>query len=622
MKKSIAKRKRPALEQVILISTPWPLFNRPSIQLGCLKAYLKAEFPDLKVQAHHFYLEAAAGLGYRLYQAVSEKTWPAECVYAALLHPDRREQIEKLFRRDTALRKTDFQDLVEQTRKITDDYLERADWPDRGLVGFTLGSAQLTSALYLIRRIKEKRPGLIIVVGGSMFAGESWRGLLQAFPQIDLAVSGEGERPLSRLVSYLRDSADLATLPPVPGVVARNHPPLGEAVTSWQAPDLSALPSPDFDDYFKLLDGFGPGKNFFPALTVEASRGCWRRRSIEPGETGGCAFCNLNRQWRGYRAKSPGQIAAEIDGLTGRHKVLAVNFMDNLLPVKSLPETAERLDRLGKDLALFGEIRATTPFSVLAAMKAAGFREVQIGIEALSTSLLKKINKGTTAMDNLEIMKNCEELGLVNASNLIVRFPGSDEAEVEETLRNIELAQPFRPLKITRFWLGLESPVWRNPEKFGLKAVYNHKNYEVLFPQEIVRPIHLPIQGFRGEVVRQRKLWREVEEKVRAWTRVYEELHRKPASEPILSYRDGRDFLIIRQRRPGAEPLTHRLVGASREIYLFCGRRRSIKEICAEFPRLSEDKIRPFLRLMLEKKLMFEEKEEYLSLAVASKRRD
>jgi len=622
MKKSIPGRKEPAFDQVVLVSTPWPLFNRPSIQLGCLKAYLATRFPGLKVKAHHFYLQAASRLGYKLYQAVSEKTWPAECIYAALLYPERREQIEKLFRREAGLPGIDFQDLIERTRKITEDYLEKTDWPTFGLVGFSLGSAQLTSTLYLITRIKEKRPDLMVAVGGSMFVGEYWRELLRAFPQIDLAVSGEGERPLGRLISCFQDSADIAVLPSIPGVVTRNHPPLGEPVSPWQLSGLSELPPPDFDDYFNLLAGFGVEKSFFPALPLEASRGCWWRRSIIPGETAGCAFCNLNRQWRGYRAKSPEQIVAEIDRLTGRHRVLSVNFMDNLLPLKVLPETAGRLNRLGKDLALFGEIRATTPFSVLAAMKAAGFREVQIGIEALSNSLLKKINKGTTAMDNLEIMKNCEELGLVNASNLIVRFPGSGEAEVEETLRNIELVQPFRPLNITRFWLGLESPVWRNPEKFGLKAVYNHKNYEVLFPQEIVRSIHLPIQGFRGQVIRQRKLWRPVEEKVRAWTRAYEELHRKPGSEPILSFRDGRDFLIIRQRRPGAEPLTHRLVGASREIYLFCQRRRPIKEIMTKFPRLSQDKIMPFLRLMLEKKLMFEENETYLSLAVASKRRD
>jgi hypothetical protein len=33
-------------KQVVLVSTPWPLFNRPSIQLRALKAYLTPSIPD------------------------------------------------------------------------------------------------------------------------------------------------------------------------------------------------------------------------------------------------------------------------------------------------------------------------------------------------------------------------------------------------------------------------------------------------------------------------------------------------------------------------------------------------------------------------------------------------
>jgi len=72
------------------------------------------------------------------------------------------------------------------------------------------------------------------------------------------------------------------------------------------------------------------------------------------------------------------------------------------------------LSTLSKDFSLFAEIRATTPRHILEAMQVAGTHEVQIGIEALSTRLLKKLNKGTTAIQNLEIMKHCEELSIAN----------------------------------------------------------------------------------------------------------------------------------------------------------------------------------------------------------------
>jgi len=62
--------------------------------------------------------------------------------------------------------------------------------------------------------------------------------------------------------------------------------------------------------------------------------------------------------------------------------------------------------------------------------------------------------------------------------------------------------------------------------------------------------------------------------------------------------------------------MTHRLNGTSREIYLFCETQRTLSSISSRFSGLGEEKILPFLRMMVDKKLMFNEKDRYLSLAV------
>jgi hypothetical protein len=87
------------IQKVALISAPWPLYNRPSIQIGTLKAHLKKTFPELKVDAYHFYLKVAEAIGYRYYQTISERTWLAETVYAALLYPEHIENIKKVSKR-------------------------------------------------------------------------------------------------------------------------------------------------------------------------------------------------------------------------------------------------------------------------------------------------------------------------------------------------------------------------------------------------------------------------------------------------------------------------------------------------------------------------------------------
>ena len=608
------------LKPIVLVSTPWPLYSRPSIQLGTLKTYLKSRFPDLQIKALHLYLKVAERIGYKLYHEISERTWPAESIYAVLLFPERIDEIKKVFyqeaKNNIALRKTDFDALTTLIKEASDNMIKAIDWGKFELAGFSICLCQLTSSLYFIKKIKKSFPNLRIVTGGSMFTGDTIFQLLETFSEIDHVVSGEGELPMAGLIRYLIKSGGPNKTPSIPGVVSRNGSNIIGDISFNQIKDLTSLPPPDYDDYFDLLKTVSPGKTFFPTLCAEISRGCWWKSSGKPKKQRGCAFCNLNLQWNGYRKKGVRQVVSEIDYLTKRHKSLSIAFMDNMLPLREGKEIFLCVHKLSKDLRLFAEIRATTSYEMLKAMRSAGVEEVQIGIEALSSRLLKKFNKGTTCIQNLEVMKNCEELGIADISNLILCFPGSDTTDVKETLRSLDFAFPFRPLRVVSFWLGLGSPVRDNRRAFGLTAVFNHPNYAALFPPNVFQSISFMIQSFRGDRGYQKKLWQPVNEKVKAWKKAYAKLHSNLSYSPILSFRDGGDFLIIRQKRPDADPLTHRVVGIYRDIYLFCRTNRSVKRIIANFPQIGEDRIIKFLKMMKDKKLIYEENSRYLSLAV------
>jgi ribosomal peptide maturation radical SAM protein 1 len=608
------------MRNIALISTPWPLYSRPSIQLGSLKSFLHARIPDLKIDAFHFYLSVAETIGYRLYHEISERSWLAESVYAALLYPARIKEVETLFRREasakTKLREIKFKTLTNRIKAATDAFIGSQNWQTYGLLGFTISLCQLTSALYVIKRIKNKFPNLMIVVGGALTPGIAAPGILKHFPEVDVVVNGEGELPLYQIVDHLRQTPPDLDLSNIQGVFTRlSETQQPDSASFSQLKALDELAAPDYDDYFELLKKFDGRKHFFPTLPVETSRGCWWKRTVGSAKATGCAFCNLNLQWEGYRSKPASQVANEIDHLTGRYQTLSLAIMDNVLPKKKAANIFKHISRLDKNLRLFGEVRATTPWKELKVMRDCGMREVQIGIEALSSRLLKKLHKGTSAIQNLEIMKNCEALGIRNISNLILQFPGSDEMDVAETLKTLEFAWAFYPLKAVNFWLGLESPVWQHPKKFGVQAVFNHPNWSFLFPEEIYQTLPLMIQAYRGDLTYQKKIWKPVKKKISDWQKQYAEIQNKAGDSPILSFRDGRDFMIIRQKRFRSEPAVHRLVGASREIYLFCQKHRSIKTIFSIFPDISQDAIANFLSMMVDKKLMFAEKNKYLSLA-------
>lgn len=610
--------------KVILVSTPWPLYDRPSIQLGALKAYLKAMHTDVEVYADHAFLSIAAALGYPLYREISERTWLSESVYAALLYPDRFDIIEKFFNRHarpgSLARKAGFEEITSAARKATDALIAKKRWKNFHLAGFSVSLCQLTSALYFIKRIKAKAPGLLTAVGGSTFSGSVTSEFFKVFGEIDLVVNGEGELPLSRLIDHLKTSESLTSMPSIAGVVTADNVKLkGECNRIQQLKHLYDLPVPDFDDYFNRLTSSNPQQVFFPTLPVETSRGCWWQRRSARCKSTGCAFCNLNLQWKGYRSKPSAQVAAEIDYLTTKYRTLSVAIVDNVLPKRPSNDLFKKLAGLNKDLRIFAEIRATTTCPELSLMASAGIQEVQIGIEALATSLLKKLNKGTTAIQNLEIMRDCEALGIKNTSNLILHFPGSDEQDVTETLRSLDFVEPYRPLKAVGFWLGLGSPVWQNPEIYQIKAVFNHPNWKSLFPGNVRAAMKFIIQAYRGNLGHQRLIWRSVTEKVDAWRHNYNALSTRLQGSPALELRDGGDFLIIRQHRIDHESIHHRLVGTSRQIYLYCRRHRSIKQIRKRFPAFAEDKILAFLKIMVGKKLMFQEGDRYLSLAIPVK---
>ncbi len=605
-----------------LVSMPWPLFKRPSIQLGTLKSYLNQSFKHTRVVTHHIYLNVAAEVGYEIYNEVSKRTWLSECVYAALLYPKRFVAIETLFHKEVqknkVLSKLNFRALINTTQQATNKTLNQVDWQEIGLVGFSICLCQLTASLYAAKQIKTKSPDTLIIAGGSTLSNPDCRKYLDVIQYLDAIVIGEGELPLAKFIAHFESNGHMDEAHTIPGIITRNTTE-NMANSFYQLPSLSDLPTPNYDDYFKTLGALPQERQFFATLPVESSRGCWWQGRALADKADGCAFCNLNKQWEGYRKKAPQKVVADIDVLTTRYQTLSVAFMDNVLPPNSTNEIFSKLEQLDKDLKAFSEIRATTKPDELVKMRAAGMYEVQVGIEALSTDLLNKMNKGTTAIQNLAVMKHCEALGLRNLSNLMLYFPSSKEADVTETLNTIQWALIFRPLKPVPFWLGLGSPVWRDAKRYNILSTGNHPHYSVLFPKQITQKVLFSIQTYRGDRMRQRKLWKPVAEKLREWHQYYEDLHQYPQTDPILFFQDGATFLIIRQRHKTRDPWQHRLTGTSRKIYLFCQKIRTINLLRNKFPELSEDQLMPFLNMMVAKKLMFAEQGKYLSLAVPYK---
>jgi radical SAM superfamily enzyme YgiQ (UPF0313 family) len=272
------------------------------------------------------------------------------------------------------------------------------------------------------------------------------------------------------------------------------------------------------------------------------------------------------------------------------------------------------------DYNFFAEIRSVKSQKPLADIfsiyRHGGLSTVQVGIEAFSDSLLQKMQKGVTVIDNIATMRGAQENSLKLEGNLIVEFPGTSLAEVAETLDVLDYAFPFHPLAIASFFLGHSSPIHRDPQKYNIRAIVNHANNIKLFPKSILRHMNLLVKDYRGDRVYQRNIWKPVVQKIKKWQLYHEERKQNALQKPLLYYRDGGDFLLVRQELPDGKILHHRLKGTSRQIYLFCTDIRTEKEVCKKFPAVPPKKILFFLADLKKKRILFSEKNKYLALAV------
>lgn len=597
---------------------PWALFNRPSIQLGALKAFVESRI-DVVVDTNHPYLEVASRIGPDLYHWISRNLWVSEALYAPLVFPQQTEGAKTLANRyvqqaDARIKRSfDYHSLLGILENQLEKWLESYNWSQYKIIGFSVCFHQLFASLAAASAIKKICPEAIIVFGGSSCSGTAGLTLLNAFPCLDYVALGEGEKGLLTLFEYI--TANQAGV--LPGHIVGRHTSQ-DAVQQWlnqsaelQLPGLLDLPIPDYYDYFEQQKKWFSHTPFIPQLPVEFSRGCWWNR---------CTFCNLNLQWCGYRCKNAPQMLQEVKILATRHGCLDFAFADNMLPPLEARQFFTMSGEDSTDFNFFAEIRASGKTQPLAEIfpiyRKGGLTTIQVGIESLSSSLLQKMRKGITVIENIATMRAAQENFIQLEGNLILQFPGSSSEEAAETLVTLDYVFPYRPLVMATFFLGLGSPIHQDPQRFGIKTIVNHINNYKLFPKNVLQHMELLIKDYRGGRANQRKIWQPVVRKIKKWQQYHAERQQDALNKPLLYYRDGGDFLLIRQELPDGNILHHRLRNMSRQIYLFCTRIRTDSEIYAAFPALKPERIHSFLADLQKKRILFSEKNKYLALAI------
>jgi ribosomal peptide maturation radical SAM protein 1 len=464
---------------VLLVSTPFGSLDRPALGLGLLQAQLAHR--GIPCWTRHLGFDFADRIGADEYRwlagEVPYTSFAGEWVFAASLSPglDGAAYVREVLRGTWGLDERAVARVL-RVRRAVEPFLEACvaapGWREVDVVGFTSTFAQNVASLALATRLKARYPHLVTVIGGANVEGEMGRAIHAAYRAIDVVVSGEGDRTLPALVDALGSGR---ALDEVPGVVFRRD---GASVATGTAPlvqDLDALPPADHDPFFadraRSTAAAGPS----PRLLIETSRGCWW------GAKQHCTFCGLNGGSMRFRSKSADRVLDELRTLHRRYGIAHIDVVDNILDMHYfttlLPTLADAEDL---DLGLFYEVKANLTLEQVQLLAAAGVRGIQPGIESLSDHVLQLMNKGTTTLQNVQLLRWCEEQGVVAEWNLLYGFPGEDPADYEAMLPIIDAIDFLRPpsglgpVRLDRF-----SPYHADPARHGIvdvraMAVYHH----------------------------------------------------------------------------------------------------------------------------------------------------
>jgi ribosomal peptide maturation radical SAM protein 1 len=341
------------------------------------------------------------------------------------------------------------------------------------MVGFTCMFDQTIGSIALARILKRRKPDLLIVAGGYALHGEPGEEILRRFTEIDAVVVGDGEPCISQLAAA---SVGHVALLDVPNVRTRERP---HPRTTALAPLDDSL-VPDFDDWFRDthdLDADKQVRVITSALPVEGSRGCWW------GQVSHCTFCGIDDETLKYRAHSAAGVLTTLRSLRERFGDLEFRFSDYILARSHYKELLPLLTAESPKFRLSCEIKANQTAARMRQLSDAGFIALQPGVESFSNAMLKRMDKGVRAIQNVATLKYGYVNKIVIHYNILFGFPDEDPEWTKEMLPRLPTLYHLSPpisrscLQVTRY-----SPLHTQPARFGVRERYRHDwRYDVMF---------------------------------------------------------------------------------------------------------------------------------------------
>jgi hypothetical protein len=252
-----------------------------------------------------------------------------------------------------------------------------------------------------------------------------------------------------------------------------------------------------------------------------------------------------------YRAKDAGKVLESLDVLSKRHNIRQFRFADYILPNVYYNTLLPELARRGRPYRITCEMKSNVNAERFRLLAEAGIAEAQPGIESFAGGVLREMDKGVSAVQNVYTLVLGKRHGVLIHYNLIYGFPSDTESEYQtmsHALRRLVHLQPpstHLEVQITRY-----APYQVAPERYGLAASTYEFSYDLIFSREFLDAQRFSMDDFCyyfnrpfENSPRLYRIYREIDAFVEEWRA---ELHRR---ERLLTYRRQGSALSITDSR-------------------------------------------------------------------------
>jgi ribosomal peptide maturation radical SAM protein 1 len=577
-----------ASDRVLLLYLPFGALSYPSLGLSLLKSALELEGIPCDIRYLNYdlldMLPGDATSQFTLYHRISGREYYSvgDWIFnGELFDADTVIELDRRFRVFMG-EQGESHGLVWHfflvkalARSFLDRVMQNIQWDRYGIVGFHSIFNQTVAGLAMAKRIKERFPEIVTLLGGPGAIGEMGHAILSRFGQIDFIVQGEADRTIVELVRAIQKGDDVMGMP---GVVYRKRNegrPTAVVENSMDlVTDLDRLPIPDYSDFFtRFVDrGYEPGVEVF--LPIETARGCWW------GAKRHCTFCGLSSCVMEFRCKSAERALAEFRTQYERYGVDRFHCSDCIMELDYYETLLPLLRDSDLDLSVFYWIKANVRRGQVKTLADAGVTLVQPGLEHLSSEVLHLMRKGTTYLKNVAFLKWAQERGMLVFWSIMYGFPGETPEQYRIVAERIPaLIHLFPPKNFVRVRIDRFSPLLEEADAFGLSDVRPSGGYRHVYPFDEPELASFAYQFEADRTVDGVALDDDtvslIENLLQMWN------HRFFCGEARLDMLVGSRRLVIRDTRFDDVPQIFVLGGLAKALYLDCDSARTLSGLTA-----------------------------------------